>query len=142
MAMIVLSSPVTLTEPEEKKTGPSRFRRYFSGGWVDTNFTDWHGFRCRKLGAGTGNRMNGFRGAYRKFTADLQPVYTRNRGLPTSLTQNIRTDQIKQVRLHRVYSDNFAYRPQARNQAGTPEIPGGGPERPASRIHATTEEGD
>ena len=29
MAMIVLSSPATLTGPEEKKTGPSRFRPLF-----------------------------------------------------------------------------------------------------------------
>ena len=59
MAMIVLSSPATLTGAEEKKTEPSRFNEDFSsvtvddrhhgpdwgrrkGGWVDTNFTDWH----------------------------------------------------------------------------------------------------
>ena len=38
--MIVLSSPATLTGAEEKKTGPSRFRRYFSGGWVDANYAN------------------------------------------------------------------------------------------------------
>jgi hypothetical protein len=65
MAMIVLSSPATLTGSEEKKTGPSRFRPLYSGGWVDTNFTDWHElFRSQELGVGikkSGNRMNGFR---------------------------------------------------------------------------------
>ena len=35
MAIIVLSSPATLTGSEEKKTGPSRFRRYFSSVTVD-----------------------------------------------------------------------------------------------------------
>ena len=40
MAMIVLSSPVTLTGAEKKKTGPSRFTRYFSGGWVDANYAN------------------------------------------------------------------------------------------------------
>jgi hypothetical protein len=49
MAMIVLSSPATLTGLNEKKTGPSRFRPLFLGGWVDTNFTDWHElFRSQK----------------------------------------------------------------------------------------------
>jgi len=65
MAMIVLSSPATLTRSEEKKTGPSRFRPLYSGGWVDPNFTDWHElFRSQELGVGikkSGNRMNGFR---------------------------------------------------------------------------------
>jgi hypothetical protein len=35
MAMIVLSSPTTLTGAEEKKTGPSRFRPLFSSVTVD-----------------------------------------------------------------------------------------------------------
>jgi len=40
MAMIVLSSPTTLTGAEEKKTGPSRFIADFSGGWVDANYAN------------------------------------------------------------------------------------------------------
>jgi hypothetical protein len=34
-AMIVLSSPATLTGAEEKKTGPSRFNEDFSGVTLD-----------------------------------------------------------------------------------------------------------
>jgi hypothetical protein len=37
MAMIVLSSPATLTGLDEKKTGPSRFNEDFLG-WVDREF--------------------------------------------------------------------------------------------------------
>jgi hypothetical protein len=37
MAMIVLSSPATLTGAEEKKTGPSRFIADFLNGAFDEN---------------------------------------------------------------------------------------------------------
>jgi hypothetical protein len=37
MAMIVLSSPATLTEAGKKKTGPSRFRPDFLNGAFDEN---------------------------------------------------------------------------------------------------------
>jgi len=37
MAMIVLSSPATLTGAEEKKTGPSRFIADFLNGAFDGN---------------------------------------------------------------------------------------------------------
>ena len=40
MVVIVLSSPATLTVLNEKKTGPSRFMRYFSGGWIDANYAN------------------------------------------------------------------------------------------------------
>jgi hypothetical protein len=35
MAIIFFSSPATLAGSEEKKTGPSRFRRYFSSVTLD-----------------------------------------------------------------------------------------------------------
>jgi hypothetical protein len=65
----IFAIPSTLTGAEEKKTGPSRFRPLFSGGWVDTNFTDWHEFRSREPGVSGGAcqvpsfRSRGCRGA-------------------------------------------------------------------------------
>jgi hypothetical protein len=90
MAMIVLSSPATLTGSEEKKTGPSRFRPLYSGDWVDPNFTDWHElFRSQELGVGikkSGNRMNGFRfqvsGSGDTFRAGEKPMADWKNDLP------------------------------------------------------------
>src|ERR1700733_2356822 len=59
MAMIVLSSPATLTGPEEKKTGPSRFNEDFL-----TELTKLSEFRIYKH-------------AYTWFTVGLHGVYTQ-----------------------------------------------------------------
>jgi len=59
MAMIVLSSPATLTGSDEKKTGPSRFNEDF--------LTELTKFRNYKR-------------AYTRFTASLHRVYTENTG--------------------------------------------------------------
>jgi hypothetical protein len=58
-AVIVLSSPATLTGSEEKKTGPSRFIADFSGGWVDENYAN-----RRKL-----------KPAFGRTSLPLQPAY-------------------------------------------------------------------
>jgi hypothetical protein len=76
MAMIVLSSPATLTGAEEKKTGPSRFIADFL-----TELTKLSKFRIYKR-------------AYNRFTRSLQQVYTNQTRIAHSVyTQNTPSEQ-------------------------------------------------
>src|ERR1700722_18533121 len=67
MTMYIFASHATLTGPEKKKTGPSRFRPDFSSVTVDDRHHGPHRSEAR---------MAGLQGTNRKFTPDLQPVYT------------------------------------------------------------------
>ena len=72
--MIVLSLHATLTGAEEKKTGPSRFRPLFLGGWVDTNSEagswepEWLVYRAH---------TGGLQPVYSQFTRSIHSEYTR-----------------------------------------------------------------
>jgi hypothetical protein len=76
MAMIVLSSPATLTGPDEKKTGPSRFIADFL-----TELTKLSKFRIYKR-------------ACTRFTRSLQQVYTnQTRIIHSVYTKNTLSEQ-------------------------------------------------
>jgi hypothetical protein len=89
--MIVLSLHATLTGAEEKKTGPSRFRPLFLGGWVDTN---------SEAGSWEPEWL-----VYRAHTGGLQPVYTKIHLVYTNQTLSLHGSYTRFTRIiHSVYS--------------------------------------